>query len=132
MVEDQTVGAIGHGLMALVGVTHDDSPAQAAKLAEKIANLRVFDDSDGVMNLSLLDVEGAALVVSQFTLYGDTRKGRRPSYIDAAKPDVAEPLIEMVVAALQERGVPVETGRFRTDMEITLVNVGPCTLSIEV
>lgn len=127
------VGRIGGGLVALIGVTHDDTEADARKLADKIANLRVFDDADGVMNESVLDVGGGVLVVSQFTLYGDTRKGRRPSYVDAAKPDHAEPLVEVVQQRLAELGVdPVAGGRFRTEMQVSLTNHGPVTLSIEV
>lgn len=131
-VDDEVVGAIQHGLVALIGVTHDDTPAQAAKLADKIANLRVFDDENGVMNRSAVDVAGAVLAVSQFTLYGETAKGRRPSYVAAAKPDVAEPLVDQVVAELQRLGVEVATGRFRTHMAVELVNDGPATLMIEV
>ena len=115
-----------------MGVTHGDQSAEAEKLATKIAGLRIFDDDEGVMNRSLIDTGGAALVVSQFTLYGDTKKGRRPSYIDAARPDVAEPLVDQVVAELQSLGVTVETGRFRTDMAVSLCNDGPVTLMLEV
>ena len=129
---EERVGEIDTGLLALVGVTHDDTPAQAAKLADKVANLRIFDDADGVMNRSVLDVGGGVLVVSQFTLYGDTRKGRRPGYADAARPEVAEPLVDQVVTALRETGLPVATGRFRAEMAVELVNDGPVTLWIEV
>ena len=125
-------GAIGRGLVALVGVTHDDGEDHAQRLANKIAHLRVFDDADGVMNRSAVDVGGAVLVVSQFTLYGDTSKGRRPSYIDAARPDAAEPLVDAVCAELETLGVEVATGRFRTHMEVALVNDGPVTLLLEV
>lgn len=128
----EETGRIGRGLVALVGVTHDDGPEQATKLADKLANLRVFDDEDGVMNRSCLDVGGEVLVVSQFTLYGDTRKGRRPSYIDAARPEVAEPLVDEVVAGLEAAGITVATGRFRTHMDVELVNDGPVTLLLEV
>ena len=131
-VDGEVVGAIEGGLCVLVGVTHDDTPADAQKLASKVAGLRVFDDADGVMNASLGDRGGAALVVSQFTLYGDTRKGRRPSWGDAARPEVAEPLIEQFVVALRELGTPVETGVFRADMQVELVNDGPVTLMLEV
>lgn len=130
--EPEVTGEIGVGLVALVGVTHDDTPAKAAKLADKIRNLRVFPDEDGQMNRSVADVDGAVLVVSQFTLYGDTRKGRRPGYADAARPEVAEPLVDAVVEGLRALGTPVATGRFRTEMAVTLVNDGPVTLSIEV
>ena len=132
-VDDEVVGEIGGGLLALVGVTHDDGPAQAAKLADKIANLRVFEDDAGKMNRSMLDIGGEVLVVSQFTLYGDTRKGRRPAFVDAAPPEVAEPLCDRVVDQLVAAGVAkVETGRFRTDMAVELINDGPVTLMIEV
>lgn len=131
-VDGEIIGEIGHGLLAFIGVTHDDTAAQAAKLADKIANLRIFTDADDKMNLSVLDVEGSVLVVSQFTLYGDTRKGRRPAFVEAARPEVAEPLCETVIAALVDTGVPVQTGRFRADMAVELINDGPITLSIEV
>jgi D-tyrosyl-tRNA(Tyr) deacylase len=126
----QETGRIGRGLVALVGVTHDDGDREAVRLAERIAHLRVFDDADGVMNRSCLDAAGEVLVVSQFTLYGDTRKGRRPSYVAAARPEHAEPLVEAVVAHLRELGLTVATGRFRTHMEVTLTNDGPVTLLV--
>ena len=131
-VDDEIVGAIDEGFLVLVGVTHDDGDAAAAKLASKVANLRVFDDDEGVMNRSLLDTGGAALVVSQFTLYGDTVKGRRPSWVAAAKPEVAEPLVESFTRELAALGVPVATGRFRAEMQVALVNDGPVTLLLEV
>ena len=131
-VEGQEVGAIGAGLCVLVGVTHDDGEAEARKLAEKLWHLRVFDDDDGVMNRSVADTTAEVLVVSQFTLYGDTAKGRRPSWIDAARPEHAEPLVDAVVAALRDLGGTVATGRFRTDMQVELVNDGPVTLLLEV
>ena len=131
-IGDELVGAIDGGLCVLVGVTHDDTPADAEKLAAKVYGLRVFDDEAGVMNHSLAETGGAALVVSQFTLYGDTRKGRRPSWVGAAPPEQAEPLIEGFVAALRQLGTPVETGRFRADMAVEIVNDGPVTLLIEV
>lgn len=130
-VDDEVVGSIGGGLCALLGVTHDDTPAVAQKLAEKLWHLRVFDDDDGVMNRSVAEAGGAVLVVSQFTLYGSTEKGRRPSWIDAARPEVAEPLVDEVVSALRALGATVETGRFRTDMQVELVNDGPVTLMVE-
>ena len=130
-VAGETVGEIGPGLCVLVGVAHDDTEASAAKLAGKVANLRVLADDDGVMNRSLLEAGGAALVVSQFTLYGDTRKGRRPSWGAAAPPEQAEPLVEAFTAALVDLGVPVATGRFRADMDVELVNSGPVTLLVE-
>ena len=131
-VDGEIIGEIEHGVLALIGVTHDDTPAQATKLAEKIAHLRIFTDDDDKMNLSVLDAGGSVLVVSQFTLYGDTRKGRRPGYVDAAQPEVAEPLCDAVVDALRALDVPVQTGRFRADMKVELINDGPVTLSIEV
>jgi D-tyrosyl-tRNA(Tyr) deacylase len=131
-VDDEVIGAIDAGLLVLVGVTHTDATAAATRLAAKVAHLRVFDDDDGTMNRSLLDVGGAALVVSQFTLYGDARKGRRPSWVDAARPEQAEPLVAAFATALGEEGIRVETGRFRTDMQVELVNDGPVTLALEV
>ena len=126
-----TVGEIGRGLCVFVGVTHDDDEATARKLADKIWNLRVFDDDAGVMNRALSDGCGDVLVVSQFTLYGDTSKGRRPSWIAAARPEVAEPLVDTVVEALRGLGAHVETGRFRTEMHVEIVNDGPVTLAVE-
>lgn len=128
----EVVGRIGPGLVVLVGATHDDDPAIASRLAERIWRLRVFDDADGVPNLSAEDLGAQLLVVSQFTLYADTRKGRRPSYVQAAKPEVAEPLIEQVVARLSELGASVATGRFGSAMRVQLVNDGPWTVSLEV
>ena len=116
----------------LVGVTHDDGEAEARKLADKVWGLRVFDDDDGVMNVSAADAGAEVLVVSQFTLYGDTSRGRRPSWIAAARPEVAEPLVDEVVAALRALGAPVATGRFRADMQVELVNDGPVTLVLDV
>ena len=130
-VEGEVVGEIGAGLLVLVGVTHDDGIANADKLADKIRHLRVFDDADGTMNLSAADTDKPVLIVSQFTLYGDTRKGRRPSYVDAARPEVAEPLIERVVEQLRRAGLTVATGKFRADMAVSLVNDGPVTLLVE-
>ena len=131
-VGGERISKIGPGLLALVGVTHDDGPAEAAKLAGKLAHLRVFDDDDGVMNRSVLDAGGEVLVVSQFTVYGETSKGRRPSWIAAARPEHAEPLVEAVVAGLRDLGVVVATGRFRTEMAVELVNDGPVTVILEV
>ena len=130
-VDGSVVGAIEGGLLVLVGVTHDDTEAVGAKLASKVANLRVFDDDAGVMNRSLVETGGAALVVSQFTLYGDTVRGRRPSWVAAARPEVAEPLVEAFVRDLAALGVPVETGTFRAEMQVALVNDGPVTLLLE-
>lgn len=131
-VDGEVVGAIGPGLCALVGVTHDDGPDEAHKLAAKLAKLRVFDDDDGVMNRSVLDVGGEVLVVSQFTLYGNTAKGNRPSWIEAARPEHAEPLVEQVVEELRRQGIAVATGRFRALMSVALVNDGPTTVLLEV
>jgi D-tyrosyl-tRNA(Tyr) deacylase len=125
-------GAIGRGLCVFVGVTHDDGVAQADKLADKLWGLRVFADDDGVMNRSASEIGGELLIVSQFTLYGDTSRGRRPSWVSAARPDVAEPLIERVVETLRGAGATVATGRFRTEMRVDLVNDGPVTLWIEI
>ena len=130
-VRGEVVGSIGRGLCVLVGVTHDDTEAKAARLAGKLWNLRVFDDDAGVMNRSAADVGGGVLVVSQFTLYGDTSGGRRPSWIAAAKPEVAEPLVEHVITTLRRLGAPVATGRFRTEMQVTLTNDGPVTVIID-
>jgi D-aminoacyl-tRNA deacylase len=128
----EETGRIGRGLVVLVGVTHDDSPDQARKLAEKLWHLRVFEDAEGQMNRSAADVGGEVLVVSQFTLYGDATKGRRPSYLAAARPEHAEPMVEAVVARLRELGAGVATGRFRTHMDVSLVNDGPVTILLEV
>ncbi len=130
--EWEIAGSIGPGLCVLVGATHDDSEDTAEKLAAKLWGLRIFDDDDGVMNRSVADVGGSVLVVSQFTLYGDTAKGRRPSWIAAARPEHAEPLVDRLVTALRALGATVETGRFRTDMRVELVNDGPVTLMLEV
>ena len=131
-VDGEEVGSIGPGLCALVGVTHDDGPEQAATLARKLWNLRVFEDDGGAMNRSVAETSGAVLVVSQFTLYGDTRKGRRPSFVGAARPEHAEPLVERVVAELRALGATVATGRFGADMRVDLVNDGPVTLILDV
>lgn len=133
----ERAGSIGPGLCVLVGVTHADGLAEAVQLAGKVWHLRVLPDDAGVMNRSLADRAAAGepaevLVVSQFTLYGDTRKGRRPSWVDAARPEHAEPLIERMVAELRALGAFVATGRFRTDMAVSLVNDGPVTLLLEV
>jgi D-tyrosyl-tRNA(Tyr) deacylase len=131
-VDGEPVGAIGAGLCAFVGVTHHDDLAAAERLADKIWNLRVFDDADGVMNLPVGEAGGAVLVISQFTLYGDTRKGRRPSYGSAARPEQAEPLVTAVAERLRSLGATVATGRFGAEMAVALVNDGPVTLSLEV
>jgi D-tyrosyl-tRNA(Tyr) deacylase len=126
------VGDIGPGLCVLVGVTHDDTPERAAKLAERIWNLRIMDDEQGVMNRSVAETTHAVLVVSQFTLYGDTSRGRRPSWLAAAPPEVAEPLVQEVVDELRRLGAEVATGRFRAEMAVELVNDGPVTILLEV
>jgi D-aminoacyl-tRNA deacylase len=130
--EGELVGSIGAGLCVLVGVTHQDTDALAIKLAGKLWNLRIIDDENGVMNKSVAEMSGEILVVSQFTLYGDTSAGRRPSWINAARPEHAEPLVELVVSSLRELGATVATGRFRTNMEVELVNDGPITVMVEV
>ena len=124
-------GRIGRGFCLLVGFTHDDGAEQVAWMADKVRGLRLFGDAEGKMNLALGDVAGAVLVVSQFTLYGDARKGRRPSFIDAAPPDAAEALYRQFIARLRDDGVGVETGEFGAMMEVDLVNDGPVTLWLE-
>lgn len=124
-------GSIGRGLLLLVGLTHDDTEERLAWMADKVIGLRLFGDAEGKMNLGLADVGGALLVVSQFTLYGNAEKGRRPSFIDAARPETAIPLYERFVALLRERGAHVETGEFGTMMDVELVNDGPVTLWVE-
>ncbi|HUO51781.1 MAG TPA: D-aminoacyl-tRNA deacylase [Gemmatimonadaceae bacterium] len=130
-VAGTAVGRIGRGFVVLLGVTHADGEEQAAWMADKIAGLRVFGDAEGKMNLALADVGGEVLVVSQFTLYGDAAKGRRPSFIDAARPEAAQPLYERVVALLRAAGLTVATGEFGAMMEVELVNDGPVTLWLE-
>jgi len=130
-VNGQVVGAIGPGVVVLLGVTHDDGPEQADWLARKIAGLRIFEDSEGKLNLGLLDVEGHALVVSQFTLYADPRKGRRPSFVDAALPVAAEPLVQRFADTLSRHGIPVEMGVFGAHMLVEILNDGPVTLILE-
>jgi D-tyrosyl-tRNA(Tyr) deacylase len=130
-VEGQTVGAIGLGFVVFLGVTHGDGEAEAMLLAHKTAGLRVFEDAAGKMNVGLTDAGGAALVVSQFTLYGDIRKGRRPSFTDAAAPEVAEPLYMRFCDLLRQEGVPVAQGVFQAHMVVSLVNDGPVTLWLD-
>ena len=130
-VGGEVVGEIGAGLVALVGVTHTDDEVVATKLAGKLAKLRVLDDVDGVMNRSVLDEGASVLVVSQFTLYGDTVKGNRPSWLAAARPEQAEPLVQRVVDELRAHAIDVATGRFRTEMKVSLVNDGPVTVLLE-
>jgi D-tyrosyl-tRNA(Tyr) deacylase len=135
-VEGETTGEIGSGFVLLVGVKLDDTPAEADLLARKVANLRVFDDADGNLNRSALDLLTAGervgmLVVSQFTLYADCRKGRRPSFVNAAPPAIAEPLVIRFADSLREVGLPVETGRFGAEMQVELVNDGPVTIWLD-
>jgi D-tyrosyl-tRNA(Tyr) deacylase len=127
-VDEQVSGEIGVGFLVLLGITHSDNEAHAAYLARKIAGLRVFEDADDKMNLCLLDVGGAVLAVSQFTLYGDARKGRRPSFSGAARAEQAEPLYQRFCQLLASEGVPVAQGVFQAHMQVTLVNDGPVTL----
>lgn len=131
-VDGETVGEIGRGLLVLVGAAAGDGPADAAALADKLAGLRVFPDDGGRMNLSVVEAGGAVLVVSQFTLCGDVRKGRRPSFTGAAPPEEAGPLVDLVADHLRRAGVPCATGRFRAHMDVELLNDGPVTLVVEV
>ena len=130
-VHGQTISSIGKGLLILLGVGHHDGEEQVKFLAEKTANLRIFEDEQGKTNLSVLDVKGEAIVVSQFTLYADTRKGRRPSFIDAALPEVAAPLVDRFAALLGGHGVPTQTGKFGAHMEVEIHNDGPVTIWLE-
>jgi D-tyrosyl-tRNA(Tyr) deacylase len=130
-VDGRVVGSIGRGFCLLVGFTHSDTEAQCTWMADKVAGLRLFADAEGKMNLGLEDVGGAILVVSQFTLYGDAAKGRRPSFVDAARPETAIPLYERFIALLRERGYTVATGEFGAMMDVELVNDGPVTLWLE-
>ena len=130
-VDDQVVGQIDQGYVILLGVGHGDGQEQAAWLAKKIAGLRIFEDDEGKFNRSALEVQGSALVVSQFTLYGDARKGRRPSFVKAAPPETAEPLIERFVSFLEEEGLHVETGIFGAMMMVEIHNDGPVTIILE-
>jgi D-aminoacyl-tRNA deacylase len=130
-VDGQIIGQIGRGLLVLLGVEQGDSEIDAQQLADKSVQLRIFEDAEGKMNLALPDVNGAMLVVSQFTLLGDCRKGRRPSFLQAASPELAERLYETFVAAVGVQGVPVATGQFRAMMQVELVNDGPVTLLLD-
>jgi D-tyrosyl-tRNA(Tyr) deacylase len=130
-IDDRVAGEIGAGFLLLAGFTHGDTPAHVDWMAEKVAGLRLFSDADGKMNLALAGVGGAVLVVSQFTLYGDAAKGRRPSFIDAAPPEVAIPLYERFLDRLRALGLPVEAGEFGADMKVELLNDGPVTLVLE-
>jgi D-tyrosyl-tRNA(Tyr) deacylase len=130
-VDGQTISSIGKGLLILLGVGHGDGEEQVTFLAEKTANLRIFEDNQGKTNLSILDVRGEAIVVSQFTLYANTSKGRRPSFIEAALPDVAEPLVNHFAELLRGQGVPTQTGKFGAHMEVQIHNDGPVTIWLE-
>jgi D-tyrosyl-tRNA(Tyr) deacylase len=130
-VQDKVISHIGKGLVVLLGVGHGDGEEQVRFLAEKIANLRIFEDEHGKTNLSVLDVQGEAIVVSQFTLYADSRKGRRPSFTEAALPEVASPLVDRFVEALRGHGVPTQTGQFGAHMLVEIHNDGPVTIWLE-
>ena len=130
-VDGETVGAICDGLCVLLGVSVDDAETDADYISDKLLGLRIFDDENGVMNLSVLDVGGSILAVSQFTLYGDARGGRRPSYIRAARPEEANQMYQRLVAAWREKGIHVETGIFRADMQVSLINDGPVTILLD-
>ncbi|HAV77484.1 MAG TPA: D-tyrosyl-tRNA(Tyr) deacylase [Anaerolineae bacterium] len=130
-IDGKVISQIEKGLVVLLGVGHDDGEEQSAFLADKIANLRIFEDEQGKTNLSILDVKGEAIVVSQFTLYANTQKGRRPSFIEAALPDAAEPLVDRFVELLRGHGVPTQTGKFGAHMEVEIHNDGPVTIWLE-
>jgi D-aminoacyl-tRNA deacylase len=130
-VKQQTISSIGRGLLILLGIGHGDGDGQAIFLAEKAANLRIFEDPEGKPNLSVLDVKGEAIVVSQFTLYADTRKGRRPSFIDAAPPEAAAGLVDRFTELLRGQGVPTQTGQFGAHMQVEIHNDGPVTIWLE-
>ncbi|KXK11657.1 MAG: D-tyrosyl-tRNA(Tyr) deacylase [Chloroflexi bacterium OLB14] len=130
-VDGQVISKIGKGLLILLGIGHQDGEAEAISMSEKVAHLRVFEDAEGKTNLSILDVKGEAIVVSQFTLYANTSKGRRPSFIEAALPEVAEPLVKKFAELLQNHGVPTQTGKFGADMLVEIHNDGPVTIWLE-
>ncbi|MFJ5621719.1 D-aminoacyl-tRNA deacylase [Peribacillus loiseleuriae] len=131
LVNNETIGSIDHGLVLLVGVTHGDTAEDAAYLAEKIANLRIFEDENEKMNHSLLDVGGSILSISQFTLYGDCKKGRRPNFMDAARPEEANAIYELFNEEFRKRDIHLETGQFGANMQVELTNDGPVTLIVE-
>jgi D-tyrosyl-tRNA(Tyr) deacylase len=131
-VSDKLIAEIGNGLLILLGVGKEDNEENARILAEKISHLRIFTDEQGKMNLSVLDINGSAIVVSQFTLFADTRKGNRPSFIDAATPEIASPLCDRFAEKLQQMGIPTQTGEFGTHMMVEILNDGPVTISLEV
>ena len=130
-IDGQTISEIGMGLLILVGVGHEDGEGQVTFLAEKVANLRIFEDEQGKTNLSIQDVKGEVIVVSQFTLYADSRKGRRPSFTDAALPELAEPLVNQFVELLRRQGIPTQTGKFGAHMLVEIHNDGPVTIWLE-
>lgn len=130
-VDGNSIGQIGPGFLVLLGITTDDSQDDVVFLATKVCGLRVFEDADGKMNRSIADTGGAMLIVSQFTLYGDCRQGRRPSFIAAARPEVAQPLYQSFIAEIRGQGIPVETGQFQAQMAVHLVNDGPVTLLLD-
>lgn len=130
-IDGQTISEIGKGLLILVGVGHEDGEKQVTFLAEKVANLRIFEDEQGKTNLSIQDVKGEVIVVSQFTLYADSRKGRRPSFTDAALPELAEPLVNQFVELLRRQGIPTQTGKFGAHMLVEIHNDGPVTIWLE-
>ncbi len=131
LVAGHAIAEIGTGFVILVGIGHGDGEAQARVLAEKVANLRIFEDDQGKMNLSLLDIGGQAIVVSQFTLYADARRGRRPSFTDAALPEIAQPLVDRFAQMLLELGIPTQTGEFGAHMQVEILNDGPVTIILE-
>ena len=130
-IEGNVISSIGKGLLILLGIGHGDGEDQAGFLAEKVANLRIFQDEQGKTNLSVLDIKGEAIVVSQFTLYADARKGRRPSFTDAAAPEIAAPLVERFVELLRGHGIPTQTGKFGEHMSVDIQNDGPVTIWLE-
>jgi D-tyrosyl-tRNA(Tyr) deacylase len=131
-VDGRCLAKIGPGLLILLGIGHGDGENQARQMVEKIANLRIFEDDQGKMNLSILETHGEALVVSQFTLYADTRRGRRPSFVNAALPDAARPLVDKIAGLMTQAGIPTQTGEFAAMMQVELVNDGPVTIWLEI
>lgn len=130
-VDHQVAGEIGHGFLVLAGITHEDTDEDVRFIASKLCGLRIFEDDDGKMNRAIGDVRGSMLIISQFTLYGDCRKGRRPSFVAAAPPEIAEPLYQRLCEAVREQGIPVQTGRFQEHMDVSLLNDGPVTLLLD-